>query len=352
MRIISMFGIIILHILGAGGNLRGEADSLNYWVVWFLEIMAYCSVDLFALLSGYLSCDKKKFSSYRIVELLSMVAFYCLLITVIFLCCAPSYVGGIKGIVKALFPFFAGRYWYITCYIALFFLMPYLNILINKMNNHLLAKLCLILVLLFSLIPSLCFTDLFRWESGYSTAWLIVCYILGAYLKRSDKKIFKGYELLIFFASSFAILGVHAMSYFIVSKEFYEVVNYRTANYVFPLILLSAVMLLQLGARMSLKHLNGKLKTFLVFLSTIVFDVYVIHCHILIYNYLITGNFKWILEYHPILIPVLVGLCAVAIFIVCAIIGKLRIILFSLIHLDKGFSWISRRLDKCLEWSD
>lgn len=105
-------------------------------------------------------------------------------------------------------------------------------------------------------------------------------------------------------------------------------------------------------ARMSLKHLNGKLKTFLVFLSTIVFDVYVIHCHILIYNYLITGNFKWILEYHPILIPVLVGLCAVAIFIVCAIIGKLRIILFSLIHLDKGFSWISRRLDKCLEWSD
>ena len=60
MRIISMFGIIILHILGAGGNLRGEADSLNYWVVWFLEIMAYCSVDLFALLSGYLSCDKKK----------------------------------------------------------------------------------------------------------------------------------------------------------------------------------------------------------------------------------------------------------------------------------------------------
>lgn len=210
----------------------------------------------------------------------------------------------------------------------------------------------MILVLLFSLIPSLCFTDLFRLESGYSTAWLIVCYILGAYLKRSDKKIFKGYELLIFFASSFAILGVHAMSYFIVSKEFYEVVNYRTANYVFPLILLSAVMLLQLGARMSLKHLNGKLKTFLVFLSTIVFDVYVIHCHILIYNYLITGNFKWILEYHPILIPVLVGLCAVAIFIVCAIIGKLRIILFSLIHLDKGFSWISRRLDKCLEWSD
>ena len=64
------------------------------------------------------------------------------------------------------------------------------------------------------------------------------------------------------------------------------------------------------------------------------------------------NNHKWILEYHPILIPVLVGLCAVAIFIVCAIIGKLRIILFSLIHLDKGVSWISRRLDKCLEWSD
>ena len=52
MRIISMFGIIILHILGAGGNLRGEADSLNYWVVWFLvqkflnkwTIFLFCSI--------------------------------------------------------------------------------------------------------------------------------------------------------------------------------------------------------------------------------------------------------------------------------------------------------------------
>ena len=68
--------------------------------------------------------------------------------------------------------------------------MPYLNILINK-NNHLLAKIMFDTGILFSLIPSLCFTDLFRLESGYSTAWLIVCYILGAYLKRSDKKILK-----------------------------------------------------------------------------------------------------------------------------------------------------------------
>lgn len=59
-RICAMCGIIILHILGQGGVLAScEFNSTNYWIAWWVEICAYCSVDLFAILSGWLGIYKR-----------------------------------------------------------------------------------------------------------------------------------------------------------------------------------------------------------------------------------------------------------------------------------------------------
>ena len=54
-RIISMLGIVILHINGAGGVL-GSCQNVQakYLASNWVEICAYTSVDLFGLLSGYL----------------------------------------------------------------------------------------------------------------------------------------------------------------------------------------------------------------------------------------------------------------------------------------------------------
>ena len=69
-----MCGIITLHILGHGGVLDScDFNSAGYWSSWWIEICAYCSVDLFALLSGWLGIYKKKHSVFRAAELLAVV---------------------------------------------------------------------------------------------------------------------------------------------------------------------------------------------------------------------------------------------------------------------------------------
>ena len=61
-----MFFVVLLHSLGHGGVLKNTIiDSPQYKFAWFLEIFAYCAVDVFALISGYVSyTNKEKKTNY------------------------------------------------------------------------------------------------------------------------------------------------------------------------------------------------------------------------------------------------------------------------------------------------
>ena len=84
LRVVSMIMVIILHILGQGGVLRQLTDlSVKYSIVWFLEICAYCSVNCYALISGFTGYGRK-FKPSGIVSLWFRVVFYTVVITVIF----------------------------------------------------------------------------------------------------------------------------------------------------------------------------------------------------------------------------------------------------------------------------
>lgn len=352
-RILAMLGIIILHVLGPGGFLAvGQLRTPGYWLSWALEIFAYCSVDVFGLLSGYLSCEKRKFSSYRIIELLVTVVFYCLVITAAFWLFGKAYVTNSQTWIKALSPHLIEPYWYIICYIALFFLMPYLNLLIDKLTDKSFNKLCLILVLLFSVLPGVFLMDIFHFDNGYSISWLIVCYFIGAYMKKSEKKIFEGHELTVFFISSFIVLLIQAFTYFVLGDKIHEIVYYKTVNYLFPLILLNAIMLVQFFARINLNRTAPKIREVVVALSTVTFDVYLIHCHTLLFHNILTGSFTWLKDQSALLVPVITISASLAIYIACALVGKLRKILFSMLRLNKLFTLIAAKINKSLGWTD
>lgn len=54
LRILAMFMVVILHILTQGGvlNASGRFTS-QYEAGWLLQTAAFCAVDLYALISGY-----------------------------------------------------------------------------------------------------------------------------------------------------------------------------------------------------------------------------------------------------------------------------------------------------------
>ena len=84
LRIIAMFMVVILHVLGKGGVLISlEKFSLGYEIAWFLEILVFCAVNCYALISGYVMYGSKpKYSSLALLWL--QVAFYTVLITCIY----------------------------------------------------------------------------------------------------------------------------------------------------------------------------------------------------------------------------------------------------------------------------
>ena len=62
LRVIAMFMVTILHILTQGGilNASGRFTS-QYEAGWLLQTMAFCAVNVYALISGYV-CNTHKVS--------------------------------------------------------------------------------------------------------------------------------------------------------------------------------------------------------------------------------------------------------------------------------------------------
>ena len=84
LRIIAMYMVVVLHILGCGGILETcKKFSLNYYVAWFLETAAYCAVDVFAMISGYVMVNTK-FNGFKMIPLWLTVFFYSSIITILF----------------------------------------------------------------------------------------------------------------------------------------------------------------------------------------------------------------------------------------------------------------------------
>ena len=93
LRILSMFFVLLLHILNQGGVIASsEKLSLGYNLSWFIETCAYCAVNCYALISGFIGY-KSKHKYSNIINLYIQTAFYALLATGIFYLSAPDEVG-------------------------------------------------------------------------------------------------------------------------------------------------------------------------------------------------------------------------------------------------------------------
>lgn len=76
LRIITMFGVIILHYNNEsiGGAFKYVApSSLNYYVLDFLESVFICAVDLFVLITGYYMINTQKRSIIKPLKLIIQV---------------------------------------------------------------------------------------------------------------------------------------------------------------------------------------------------------------------------------------------------------------------------------------
>ena len=175
LRIVSMFMVVCLHMLGRGGILDyAPFLSGKYEVVWLIEIAAYCAVNCYALISGYVGIHGKyRYSNWVLLWL--RVLFYSILITVFFKFAAPSVVGRYEW-TSAIFPTSREQYWYFTAYTGLFLLIPVLNFFISHASRKQLKLVVMLGIVLYSVLPELFRRDIFVTKEGYSPIWMIVLY--------------------------------------------------------------------------------------------------------------------------------------------------------------------------------
>lgn len=339
LRILSMLGIIGLHILNAGGAMLRGGETATSAALHLSYIFCICSVDVFAMITGYLYCGRESVRYENILNLLATVLFYCVTITLAFLALPGKYFENPNNMKFSLFPMLVGRYWYITCYVLVFVLIPYLNILINRLSRNQFRNLVLILVFLTSALTTCFDEDFFRMQDGYSSAWLIVCYFIGAYIKRECQNVSAKKCIWI-------ILGITA-AVFLVAKggrngdNFLRMTQYTSLS----VVVMSAMFVMLFSAKPQLFIGGAGVWNTLGRAS---FDVYILHAHIMIFNYIITDHFLFLQEISAVKAILLFCLILTGIYLLGWILYCVRTALFRAFHLNVLLASCGAKIDKRL----
>lgn len=349
LRILSMMGIVALHLFGIGGIIE-NVDVMSYknFIVLFIYIILYFSVDIFGILSGYLNYKKKEIKYSRIIELIFITILYSVLISVILWVFNLYDFRTLPRIEKinSLFPVLINRYWYITCYVFVFFMMPYLNHLIETLSQKKLKNLLLVGFILLSIIPNIFFqVDFFRTNAGYSAIWLVYCYIVGGYLGKYglSEKIKKNRIWLLLGC----ILGAYVLNLAIRigTYKIYGTVLHSTwfIDYVSPFNLIASGLIVSLFS-----DIKKKSNKFVILVSSSAFAVYIIHSHYIIYDHALNGILRFTLTHNIFYILGMFIVYLLGIYVACSLIEIIRIYLFKFLRINKIFDFIGNKIEKIL----
>lgn len=310
LRMVLMYMVCMLHVLGQGGVLNTSSAKISgggYKVFWLLEILCYCAVDGFALISGYMATDKPR-RYERIVEMWFQAFFYSFIVTLVFTVFGINKGWNIIDVVKCALPVGSAKFWYFTAYFVLFFAMPVLNKFIFTIDINTAKKALIILVILFSVIGTVR-NDPFVTQKGYSAFWLIVLYCIGALAKKV--KLFEKRKTIILISLWMACGLITWSEQIFVGKE-------RLTSYVSPTVLLSGMIMVVLFSRIRLKG------TIISNLSPLVFGVYLFQLNQVVYQAIIKERFAFIASQNIIVGVLEVFAFAMAIFIAGLIVETVR----------------------------
>lgn len=334
LRILAMFMVVVLHVLGKGGIVYSQTVApANYWTAWALEIAAYGAVDVYALISGFVGYRAKhKYAS--LAELWLRVWVYSVSFTVLNRLFFNPQIG-MKKILFSFFPVTKGELWYFTMYFALYLLSPVLNAAAEALPRKTFRNVVVASVFLFSVLPFLWVWDVFELAGGSSLMWLIVLYLIGAYIGKY--RAFEKMKRRVALAGFFACVVMTWASKFLIQTRFTSFLGQTNnsdwlVNYTSLTVVLSAVFLLCLFRSLQPPVLVKKIAAVAAPLS---FSVYVIHMQPLFRTHFLDGRYAVYGTYSPAVMALAVLGTAAAIYLACSALDFIRARLFRLLKVKK-----------------
>lgn len=349
LRIVSMQMIVVLHVLGCGGILENlPLFSTKYNVAYLLETFCYCSVNCFALTSGYVLYGRDIKIS-KLMELWLQIVFYTIPILLLFFLFAPSVIN-LKIISQSFLPISTGAYWYLSSYFGLYIFIPLLNYGIERMDKKTFS-LILISVFVFLICPPIPFhTDPYFLIGGYSMIWLIILYLFGAYIRKYNfgqnigiTKGLIGYGLfnVITFFISLLVVNIYHNAYGEI-KGWGVFMRYSS-----PTVLLSSIFLFLVFVRVKIPV---KLINYIILLSPTCLGVYIIHTNFLVFNNLLKDMAIPLTHYNVFSMLLFALLFACLIYLLCSLIDLIRIYIFKVCGINslckKFESFVINKINK------
>ena len=298
LRILMMLQIIFLHISDYGdyteiANELGGRTELIYWLVW---LMNRCPVYVFVVIMGYfLSTTGDEFNVKRILKVYQPMWFYSVAIPVICCIVSPKRVSG-EYCIKAFIPFLSRTWYFMTLYILVLIISPYLNRMIDGLDRKRFLMLIGICFFLFSIWQPLSMLEPFEGiigtkkilftQGGKSLYDFIYMYILGAFLRKYH--IFSNHENIpdksiwnnpLVYLSGFILMGL--INLLIVNvypdQGIESIIGYNDN----PVVVLQCVLLFRTFEKLDLSRFP-KLGNVINYISAGNMGVYMIHEHPLI----------------------------------------------------------------------
>lgn len=178
LRILCMIMIIMQHY-GFWGefDISGEITA-NTVILQSIVNAGKIGVNCFIMITGYYGAFSA-FKPSKITSLVAKVWFYTWGIAIILFSTGVG-VRSVENIINSVFPICAGAFWFITIYLIVYMLSPYINKMIINVDKEKYRILLIFLFIIWSVIPSVVKPG---WECS-NTGWMIFMYLLGAYLRK------------------------------------------------------------------------------------------------------------------------------------------------------------------------
>lgn len=322
LRIVSMCMIVMIHMNSYGKASTGiETYSVKYFVSQGLSFWISCAVNCYALISGFVNnttdFSRRHFKS--IARMWGKVFTYSVGLMVVFVLFRGIELTDKKTMAAAFFPAMSMQYWYFTDYLPVIFLMPFMNLFLEKIELKKLRQLVMVLLFLFSVIPWVTQTDWFGLNNGFSTFWLIILYIVGVWIRIELPECRISQKTLLI--SSFMLIGLQiAIRYcldIIGNMIGKENLMHAFSGYISPFIVLEACIMLALFAR--IKWTRQTVQNFISKMGAASFGVYLIHDNYYVRNYLLMNRLKFLANYSTLIWLICMVGMAVLIYTACAI---------------------------------
>ena len=338
MRTIAMFFIVVYHCLthGIGGNygfnVSNPTTLFNLLFSDFLLVFSSIAVNLYVMVSGYFLVDLD-FKMSRIVRIWTYACFYSCSITILFMS-LQIVPFNITALGKSFFPISTDAYWFVTQYIGLLILSPFLAILVRQLSyKQYLWLLTGGALICLALIPDFPLAKRFHVAHGNSVWSFAYLFLVAGFIKHYQKRILMAWLMKAALLVTLLTMGCELFFGYQNDSIYLFWFNYNGIPFVLTIIVFLIIRQMQIA--------ESGIWKILVKLAPYTFGVYLIHDQLMMRGWLWnTVSLTSVCDHwtYPLIV---VGLCCL-LFLVATFIEGIRKKLFTLLRIDNLISKADR----------